>query len=523
MQGQNLVSTPYWHGGRNWLDYVLVIALLAIALAPFVLGLGYVIPATLVHIVGVPEETSSEASTPKSALEWVDKGPIEHLTGVASRYTADETMILKLMPIAVLLLSASLGLLFWAMSSSTTPNLLAQMGARLGCADGPEQASLRSIERFSASTGISPPKLYIVHSSFPTTFSGATDAQNSMIAISSGALDLLNQRELDALMGHELAHVVNRDSRLDAILASLAVITEYPLRLFRKHMSSDSQRKVGWRRRLVVLEMALSPLGLYLLVISPVLNRLIGALVVRGRELNADANAALLTGDPEGLACAITTIGGVNAALGKSKLPSLPIHGWLSERIEHVMGLYAMAKYDGVQEAFARGKKYVADRPGMTEDTSGLVDSADHLASLNQGSVMGRVYRLMSSESVLVLEKAWTGALVVARVQPGALLVAFDTPGPMRQVNTAAEVFGYIGRDVPLQAMPGMLPQEVYDPRARAAAEEALRRQGPFTPHPAVAAAPTPGGLTRQQLWITIGFGTAVFACTTILLFVLAR
>ena len=524
MQSQNLVSSAYWHGGRNWLNYVLVVSLLAIALAPLVLGVGYVIPVGIVRLVHAPvSDDQQEEVVEKDAWQWLDRGPIAALLGKGGRRSSDENLILKMMPITVLLLSAGTGLMLWAMSSSTTSNLLAQLGARLGSVEGPEKLALESIERFANATGIVPPKLYIVHNSYPTSFSGAIDRHNAMIAISSGALDLFSQRELDSLLGHEVAHIVNRDSRLDAILASLAVITEYPLRIFRKQMSSDSQRQVGWRRRLIVLEMALSPLGLYLLFISPVMNRLIQALVVRGREFDADTNAALLTSDPESLTGALATIGGVTAALGKTKFTSMPLHGGLSERIEHVMQLYRTAAFSGLNEAFNKGKQYVADRPGMTEESHSLVDSSDHVATLNQGSVMGRVYRMAYHESVPVYETAAPGALVVARVKPGALLVAFDTPGRKRQINTASEHFGYISHEVPLQAVPGVLPQEVYDPRARAAAEEALARQGAFVPQQTLAKAPAPSGLTKQQLWITIGFGTAVFAGTTILLLVLAR
>jgi hypothetical protein len=322
------------------------------------------------------------------------------------------------------------------------------------------------------------------------------------------------------LLAHEITHLVNRDSRMDSILNSLAVITEYPLKKFSKNAADqyndNPYRSSGFRRKLAVLEMALSPLGLYLLVVSPLMNRLIRAVVVRSSEFKADANAAILTGNPEALANALAKLGGVIKTLGKSrKISRVPAHTALPQRIEHLMKLHAECGFNGLEPAIAAGKRYVEERPGMGAEIPGLGSSRDHLASLNQGDVMGKVHRVVASEPVTVFDTAEPGSFVRSRLQPGALVVVFSTPGKMRQVNSAQEVFGYIARDVKLEAVPGVLPQEIYNPTSRAAVEEGLARQGgsaaPVVESP---------GLTRQQVWIALGFGTAVFAGTTILLLV---
>jgi hypothetical protein len=112
--------------------------------------------------------------------------------------------------------------------------------------------------------------------------------------------------------------------------------------------------------------------------------------------------------------------------------------------------------------------------------------------------------------------------LAIARLKPGELFVVFDDLGKMLPVNTAKETYGYIDRKTRLKPTPGVLPQEVYDPAARAAAEEALARREAAAAAKPAAQAQGPLGLTREQLWVVAGFAVAVFAGITILLVVAA-
>jgi hypothetical protein len=90
-------------------------------------------------------------------------------------------------------------------------------------------------------------------------------------------------------------------------------------------------------------------------------------------------------------------------------------------------------------------------------------------------------------------------------VNAGALVVVFDDPGKFKQVLTHDQTFGYMPGTVKLQRV-DMLPSEIHDPAARAAAEAAE------VAAPAVAAAANSGGgLTPKQIAITAVFGVAVF------------
>jgi Zn-dependent protease with chaperone function len=499
----------YGRAARHLLNRTLIASLLLVVLAPFVLVAGYVVTAGLV-------EMASGGSQLIATLARIGHHHQPHPApdAIADTHPTDRALIVRLLPMTVDMLAAGLVILVWGMSSATTANMLARTGARPSTAAGPAGDAARTLARLSSRAGLAtPPKLYIVQCSFPTVFSDGTNVRYPAAAVTTGALDLLDARELEALLAHEVSHVLNRDSRLETILASLAAITEYPFRMFQQ-ISSDPYAKGGLTRNLALVEMLLSPLGLYIFFVSPILNGLIGAMVLRGCEFSADSHAALLTSDPEGLVYALAKIGGVVTVLGKSTVSGLPAHTSLSQRMERIMCAYGNHGFDGLERAIAKGKQYANDRPGMGYDELAVGGSLEHLATLNQG----RVHQNVSGEAIPLLDRAEPGALVTARIEPGSLLVVFDTPGRMRQVNTAEAMFGYIRRDVKLKAVEGVLPQEVYDPNARAAVEERLRTEG-YLAEPKT---PWLAGLTSQQLWMALGFGVAVFVGTSVLLFAFA-
>ena len=110
---------------------------------------------------------------------------------------------------------------------------------------------------------------------------------------------------------------------------------------------------------------------------------------------------------------------------------------------------------------------------------------------------------------------------VQTRVQPGALLVVFDDPGPYRQVNTANQTFGYLDRSVKLQLLNDLIPEEVYNPKLRAAAESILHPLSVAMASASVAKKvhPKPAeGLTSQQIYAAGMLAFLVFVATFFLL-----
>jgi Zn-dependent protease with chaperone function len=499
---------------RNLLNRALIVFILFIVLAPFVLILSYIVTAAVT-------EMARAGSQILASLVWREHREKAHGGSVYSpvNYTSDHSLVATLMPWTVEFLSAGVVILLWGLSPATTANLLARMGARPAKSEGAGGRAARSLATLSAGAGLDPPKLYIVQTSFPAVFSDATDVRHTLVAVTSGALQLLDDREVEALLAHELSHIAYRDCRLETMLASLATLTEYPARMFQPK-SPDFYGKTCFTRNLALLEVVLSPLSLYIFFVSPLINGLIRAMVMRSRDFHADAEAALLTGDPEVLANALAKIGGVVKVVGASTVSSLPAHCSLSQRVERLIEKNGTFEFNGLEQAIAKGKQYAREHPGMGQDKPGLAGSPSPLASLTECGVTGRVCQLVSREATPLMDGPDRGAMVRRRLEPGALLVVFEGRGEMQQVNTAEGVFGYITRKVKLKAVEGILPQEVYDPEARTAIEEVLRRE---------AQSARPGdsgtlglGLTGRHLLIAVGFGAAVFAGTTVLLLVYA-
>lgn len=161
----------------------------------------------------------------------------------------------------------------------------------------------RVVENMSVATGLPMPRVYIIPDHAPNAFATGRDPKHAAVAATTGILDILKDAELEGVMAHEMSHVKNYDTRLMAIVAvlagSIAIISDMFLRnLFFSSNDRDS-RSNGNVMMLLALVAA---------VLAPIAATLIQLAVSRKREFLADADAALLTRYPEGLASALEKI-----------------------------------------------------------------------------------------------------------------------------------------------------------------------------------------------------------------------
>jgi heat shock protein HtpX len=156
------------------------------------------------------------------------------------------------------------------------------------------------VERLAARAGMPKPKLYLLPTRTPNAFATGRNPEHAAVAVTSGIVDILDQRELEGVLAHELAHVKNRDTLIGTVAATLAGVISYAAQMlfwFGGSMLSRGDDEEGG------LGHALGNLGV--LLVAPIAATLLQLAVSRSREYGADATGAELCGDPDALADAL--------------------------------------------------------------------------------------------------------------------------------------------------------------------------------------------------------------------------
>jgi len=179
--------------------------------------------------------------------------------------------------------------------------ILASNGAKeIKKADNPEL--YRTVENLAITAGLPTPKVYIIENDSPNAFATGRSPETATVTVTRGLLNLMNKQELEGVIAHELSHIKNYDIRLTMMVIMLLGIVVLMSDLFLR-IGLRMKSKKGDQAKIIFLIIAV-----VLAILAPIVAKIMQLAISRQREFLADADSALLTRYPEGLANALEKI-----------------------------------------------------------------------------------------------------------------------------------------------------------------------------------------------------------------------
>lgn len=210
------------------------------------------------------------------------------------------------------------------------------------------------VENLCITAGLPVPKIYIIQDTAMNAFATGRDPQHGVICLTTGIINRLEKNELEGVIAHELSHIGNRDILISTMVVILVGFVTLLADWFRhwaffggKSRNNDS----GGNIKIIIIILAV-----VLSILAPIASVLMQLAISRKREFLADADGALLTRYPEGLASALQKISGdtekleaanratahlfiANPFKGKKMTKMFMTHPPIEERIKALRGM----------------------------------------------------------------------------------------------------------------------------------------------------------------------------------------
>lgn len=155
----------------------------------------------------------------------------------------------------------------------------------------------RIVENLAITTGMPTPKVYVIDDPAPNAFATGRDPNHSIVAATTGLIDMMTDSELEGVMAHEMGHIKNYDIRLMMIVfglvSAIGLLSDIVFRMFLYGDRDEDSSPIG----MIV--------GIIILILAPIIATIVQLAISRQREYLADATGAMTTRNPEGLASAL--------------------------------------------------------------------------------------------------------------------------------------------------------------------------------------------------------------------------
>jgi heat shock protein HtpX len=184
------------------------------------------------------------------------------------------------------------------------------------------------VEEMKIASGLEKmPDIYIIDDPALNAFATGRDPNRAAVAVTSGLLQKLNRDELQGVIGHEIAHINNRDVLLMAmcgvLLGTIVILAWYATRIlfFGSMFGGRRSSGGGGQAQLIILAV-----GIVLMILAPIAAQFIYFAISRKREYMADASSALYTRYPEGLASALEKLAASTTPVKSANQASAPMY-----------------------------------------------------------------------------------------------------------------------------------------------------------------------------------------------------
>ncbi len=214
----------------------------------------------------------------------------------------------------------------------------------------------RTVENLAIAQGMPMPKVYIISDEAPNAFATGRDPQHAIVAATSGLLAIMDDKELEGVMAHEMGHVKNYDIRVSTIVfglvSAVGLLADFAIRMaFWSNMGNNRNRNNNDQGLGLVLVLV----GVVGSIIAWFIGPLVTAAVSRQREYLADATSAEITRYPEGLESALAKLGQYGRPMRRASKSMA--HMYIADPIKPGLIERAFSTHPPIPDRIARLKK----------------------------------------------------------------------------------------------------------------------------------------------------------------------